>query len=813
MRSSASFREAFAGEVGRGSRVAAAPVIAVTGVVAEEGSGRRASKVRVFGVDDRFWTLHGRPITGPPGREALISRALADELGAAPASTLLVTVRRAGAIPASSLFGRRDDLARTLRVSVAAVLGPEDAGEFALEAQQQAARTIFVPLALLQRTIEEAGRVDTVLLGEGAPAEGVAAQVRAAAALDDIGVRVRVVGQGSSLSVESETGLVDERLAAAAVAEASPRGWPATGVLAYLANRLRFGAREVPYSVVAAVDDGVLAEWGVAPAREGAVPIVLNDWTARQLRASVGDPLQLEYYLWREEGRLETGTADFTIAAIVPMTGLAADPDLVPEYPGITTALHLADWDPPFPLDLGRVRPVDEDALPPSLRDEAAAHAARVAGTQGATVLVIRSPCAREGAALAGIVAERLGLAAVDMGKEAPSAHSCWLAATESLPVLRHALGPGDQCRLEPAGDHRGPIIVLAGSEGVIEAPMPVSEWRVAIPDETERALLWQAGGIDAATAADAAQTYRQGAGRIAEIVEKVAVAAPADDDPWSRLTEAVESGASQLDMLARRSSARVEREDLVVPKALGEGLDLLVDRIRLRNRLADDLGPSLRARYRPGVRALFTGESGTGKTLAAHWMARRTGLPLYRVDLAAMTSKWIGETEKNLSAVLDAAQHADVVLFFDEADSLFGARTDVSDAHDRYANAQTNFLLQRIEDFDGVAILATNSRDRFDPAFVRRLDAILDFPLPDAAARRALWRTHFGDGHKLTDRQIDALSVAVDLAGGHIRNMVLNAAIRARRDDRPIAFADIAAAVAEEYGKLGRSPPDLREC
>jgi ABC-type antimicrobial peptide transport system permease subunit len=361
VRSSGSFREAFAGELGRGARVAAAPVIAVTGVVAEEGSGRRASKVRVFGVDDRFWTLHGRPITGPQGREAFISRALAEELGAAPASTLLVTVRRAAAIPSSSLFGRRDDLARTVRVSVAAVLAPEDAGEFALEAQQQAALTIFVPLALLQRTVEKAGRVDTVLLGEGAAVKDVAAQVRATATLDDVGERVRVVGQGASLSVESETGLVGEPLAEAAVAEARRRGWQATGVLAYLANRLRVGAREVPYSVVAAVDDAVLAEWGVAPAREGVLPIVLNDWTARQLRASIGDRLQIEYYLWREEGRLETASADFTVAAIVPMTGLAADPDLVPEYPGITNAQHLADWDPPFPLDLGRVRPADEE--------------------------------------------------------------------------------------------------------------------------------------------------------------------------------------------------------------------------------------------------------------------------------------------------------------------------------------------------------------------------------------------------------------------------------------------------------------------
>ena len=361
VRSGGFFREALAGEMGRGARVAAAPVIAVTGMVTEEGSGRRASKVRVFGVDDRFWTLHGRPVRGPQGREALVSRALADELGAAPASTLLVTVQRPAAIPSSSLFGRRDGLARTVRVSVAAVLAAEDAGEFALEAQQQAARTVFVPLALLQRTIEQAGRVDTVLLGEGPSPAGVAAQVRAAAALDDIGVRVRAVGGGSSLSVESETGLVGEPLAASAVAAAADGGRHATGVLAYLANGMRVGAREVPYSVIAAVDDDVLAGWGVAPAREDGVPIVLNDWSARQLGASIGDPLRLEYYLWREEGRLETASAGFTVAAIVPMTGLAADPDLVPEYPGITAALHLADWDPPFPLDLGRVRPVDEE--------------------------------------------------------------------------------------------------------------------------------------------------------------------------------------------------------------------------------------------------------------------------------------------------------------------------------------------------------------------------------------------------------------------------------------------------------------------
>ncbi|HEX8238994.1 MAG TPA: ATP-binding protein, partial [Allosphingosinicella sp.] len=417
-------------------------------------------------------------------------------------------------------------------------------------------------------------------------------------------------------------------------------------------------------------------------------------------------------------------------------------------------------------------------ALPPRLVEEARARAAALGASGRAAVLAIRSPCAREGEALAGEVAAALGLACVDMGEEQPRDHSGWLAASRGLPVLRKSLGPGERGRIESPGFYSGPILILTGPEGLIEAPMPVSDWHVAIPGEAERAALWQTAGLDRPTAERAARAYRQGAGRIAEIAGRMQSDAD-QPDPWQRLTEAVEQGASQLDMLARRSSARVEREDLVIPGPLGDGLDLLVDRIRLRNRLADDLGPSLKARYRPGVRALFTGESGTGKTLAAHWLARRTGLPLYRVDLAAMTSKWIGETEKNLSAVLDAAQHADVVLFFDEADSLFGARTEVGDSNDRFANAQTNYLLQRIEDFDGVAILATNGRDRFDPAFVRRLDSILEFPLPDAVARRALWHAHLGSGHDLDHRAIDGLSVAVDLAGGHIRNIVLSASVR----------------------------------
>ena len=139
-------------------------------------------------------------------------------------------------------------------------------------------------------------------------------------------------------------------------------------------------------------------------------------------------------------------------------------------------------------------------------------------------------------------------------------------------------------------------------------------------------------------------------------------------------------------------------------------------------------------------MRALLVGPSGTGKTLAAGWLATRLGLPLYRVDLASVTSKYIGETEKNLAQLFARAEHAEGVLLFDEADSLFGKRTDVKEANDRFANAQTNYLLQRIESFDGIAILTSNSRARFDSAFTRRLDAVIEFPPPGPEERRALW-------------------------------------------------------------------------
>ena len=461
------------------------------------------------------------------------------------------------------------------------------------------------------------------------------------------------------------------------------------------------------------------------------------------------------------------------------------------------------------------VRPVPPAtlALPDPVRAEAVRRGQAIAQLPRAG-LVLRCAATAEAIAVAQQVAAALDRQVVRVGPDPPPGLAAWLVATDALPLFTPELGPGERWACPDLGAYAGPWLVAPGIDGAIDGQTaPPDDWTLPVPHAADRARLWQQAGLAAPEAERAAEAFRQGAGRIAEASSRARLAAlragrAAPD--WADVTEGVALGASSLDALARRSAAQVEESALVLPPSLRDALQRLLLRARVRARLADGLGPALVARYRPGLRALLVGESGTGKTLAAHWLATQLGLPLYRVDLAAMTSKWIGETEKNLSAILAAAEHADVLLFFDEADALFASRTDVGDSNDRFANAQTNYLLQRIEEFDGIALLASNSRDRFDPAFVRRLDAILDFPMPEPPARRDLWQAHLGTSHALDESALDRLAVSVDLAGGHIRNVVLAAAARAVGEGRAIDWDDVAEAARDEYAKLGRPAPEL---
>ncbi|HEX8244202.1 MAG TPA: ATP-binding protein, partial [Longimicrobium sp.] len=332
------------------------------------------------------------------------------------------------------------------------------------------------------------------------------------------------------------------------------------------------------------------------------------------------------------------------------------------------------------------------------------------------------------------------------------------------------------------------------------------------VPPRAEREALWAQALGPGELPARLAREHRHAAGRIAHLGRLARQrgllegrAHPARDD----VLAASRSGdGTGLGGLAQPLPAPVPDEALVAGPALKAELEMLLLRCRVRDGLADGLGVSAGVRYTPGVRALLVGPSGTGKTLAAGWLATRLGLPLYRVDLASVSSKYIGETEKNLAQLLARAEQAEVVLLFDEADSLFGKRTEVRDSNDRFANAQTNYLLQRIESFDGIALLTSNSRTRFDSAFTRRLDAIIEFGHPGPEERRALWEAHLGAGHALEPRDLNRLAATADLGGGHIRNAVLAAAAAAQDAGRAITFADVVQGLTAEYRKLGKHVP-----
>jgi SpoVK/Ycf46/Vps4 family AAA+-type ATPase len=206
------------------------------------------------------------------------------------------------------------------------------------------------------------------------------------------------------------------------------------------------------------------------------------------------------------------------------------------------------------------------------------------------------------------------------------------------------------------------------------------------------------------------------------------------------------------------------------------------------------------------GIVALFAGDSGTGKTMSAEVIAAELGLDLYTVDLATVVDKYVGETEKNLERIFSEASGVNAVLLFDEADAIFGKRSEVRDAHDRYANIESAYLLQRMESFDGLAVLATNLRANLDEAFTRRLDTVVDFPVPDVGLRLAIWRRCLAAPLPVAaDVDLDYCARSFELSGGNIRAAAVTAAYLAAEADAPVGMAMVIAAVHEEYRKLGR--------
>lgn len=261
-----------------------------------------------------------------------------------------------------------------------------------------------------------------------------------------------------------------------------------------------------------------------------------------------------------------------------------------------------------------------------------------------------------------------------------------------------------------------------------------------------------------------------------------------------------------RLSTLARKIEAIYTWDDIVLPPDSLAQLREICQRALHRHRVLGEWGFGRKLSLGKGVNALFAGPSGTGKTMAAEIIANELGVDLYKIDLSGVVSKYIGETEKNLDRIFTAAEHANAILFFDEADALFGKRSEVRDSHDRYANIEISYLLQKMEQYQGIAILATNLRQNLDESFVRRLAFTIHFPFPDEADRRRIWAGIWPAATPLTDDvDLDFLSRQFKLSGGNIKNVALAAAFLAAADGGVVTMTHLFQATQREYQKLGK--------
>lgn len=370
--------------------------------------------------------------------------------------------------------------------------------------------------------------------------------------------------------------------------------------------------------------------------------------------------------------------------------------------------------------------------------------------------------------------------------------------------VARRADGPVVTVGTDPRpGDQ---VVRLRVTDPPFEQRL--AQWEAAVAAVGPRAVRAAAPGLDHLAARFRLHPDALDAA-VDTAVETVAT------DPRADLASALWDGARvqahpRLEDLARRLPATASWADLVLPEPQRRTLRALAAQVRTRATVEHRWG--FDARGPGGTSGVFAGPSGTGKTMAAGVLAADLGLDLFRVDLSAVVSKYIGETEKNLRRVFDAAESGGAVLLFDEADALFGKRTEVRDSHDRHANIEVSYLLARMETFTGLALLTTNHRDHLDPAFLRRISFVVDFPFPDATHREELWRRAFPGGVPVRDLDTAALA-RLSVAGGNVRSIARNAAALAADRDGPVTMDLVRVAAELEYAKLGRSltPAEVR--
>jgi hypothetical protein len=667
----------------------------------------------------------------------------------------------------------------------------------------------------------------------------------AGARLDGLGARLaRELGRLRAEGVDAANAFrglyIDESEAAEAIAEAGDGPWSYLSHVRLLALHERFG--------LAAPDVDVLLAT-IAPDLDGRYERIyafLQDDITRK-RATVGllvrlladaegDETAVRARLQPEAPLLRGCLLSFDPAAAeVPLLGAAprADERVVAYLLGLDG------------LDGRLLAHTTLEPVPqPRPFAEAAAAAVLAAARSGASVVALRGAAAtgKRDAARAVAAEYRLPLLVVDV-PALLACPSCSPPFAVRL-VVREALFHGaavywsGAARLWHDGDleratlrtleaqlRSAAVPTLLGGDASWEPPpvlaeQPVLDVAVGLPSGREREQRWWEELADAATdelarsIQEVAASFRLTARQVADAARIARSLAVADGADVVRASDLYAAGRAvsgrRLASLGRRIEPRADWSHLVLLEDSLVQLRELCATVRHRARVLDEWGFDRRLSGGKGVTALFAGTSGTGKTMAAEVIARELQLSLFRIDLAGIVSKWIGETEKNLDLVFDAAWDSNAILFFDEADALFGKRSEVKDSHDRYANLEISYLLQKMESYDGLAILATNMRQQLDDAFLRRLGFAILFPLPEEAERERIWAAVWPDELPRADDVDFAALARVRLAGGNVKNIVLAAAYLAAADDRPVALADLVHAIGREFQKLGkRVAPD----
>jgi ATPase family protein associated with various cellular activities (AAA)/winged helix domain-containing protein len=347
-----------------------------------------------------------------------------------------------------------------------------------------------------------------------------------------------------------------------------------------------------------------------------------------------------------------------------------------------------------------------------------------------------------------------------------------------------------------------------------LRAPMTVERsdlrYRVDKPAAGEQLQLWREalGSIGAPTLglADAVAGFRLSAREVSRVTNHVRARSAGSAEVLQQQCRELEF--QRLDGLAQRIESTVSWSELVLPSAQMAALRQIASHVRHRATVHERWGFAEKGFRGLGLAVLFAGDSGTGKTMAAEVLAYELGLALLRVDLASVVSKYIGETEKNLSRIFDAAEDGGAILLFDEADALFGRRSEVKDSHDRYANIEVSYLLQRMEAYRGLAILTSNQKAALDSAFHRRLRLVVNFPFPDAAERSEIWRRVFPEATPTAGLDAEKLG-RLQMSGGQIRNIAINAAFYAAEANEPVAMGHLLRAAHAEAAKRDRSIAD----